>query len=219
MPNAVHLEGMRCDGQAYGGCQALCLIFWKETWLKRVQAPYAQPAPASGPQPATCTEQQVLNGTVASGFKPGDPDPTYVCQATHLPAATAPLSPWNIRQYIEDYTSGNVGFWEIVRGFVYATYNNTINLGIGVGPILRWLYDLFQAGIGGIRYPRRYGTIPTGAKTPNATLNLQPGELVRIKRYAEILKTVDVGNRNRGLLFDAEMVPFCGSTYRVLKRV
>src|SRR5258706_9654215 len=35
MSNAVHLE-TRCDGEAYGGCQAGCLIFWKEAWLKRV---------------------------------------------------------------------------------------------------------------------------------------------------------------------------------------
>src|SRR5215467_1676004 len=32
---AVHLE-TRCDGQAHGGCQARCLIFWKEAWLKPV---------------------------------------------------------------------------------------------------------------------------------------------------------------------------------------
>ena len=33
--NAVHLEQVRCDGEAHGGCQAECLIFWKEAWLKR----------------------------------------------------------------------------------------------------------------------------------------------------------------------------------------
>src|SRR5215831_10152808 len=33
---AVHLE-IRCDGKAYGGCQAACLIFWKEAWLKPVK--------------------------------------------------------------------------------------------------------------------------------------------------------------------------------------
>src|SRR5262247_3935707 len=33
---AVHLT-TRCDGQAHGGCQAGCLIFWKESWLKRVR--------------------------------------------------------------------------------------------------------------------------------------------------------------------------------------
>src|SRR3984885_1774544 len=32
---AVHLE-TRCDGLAHGGCQAGCLLFWKEAWLKRV---------------------------------------------------------------------------------------------------------------------------------------------------------------------------------------
>src|SRR5262245_50958674 len=30
MKNAVHLEDLRCDGAAHGGCQAGCLIFWKE---------------------------------------------------------------------------------------------------------------------------------------------------------------------------------------------
>ena len=30
---AVHLE-TRCSGQAHGGCQAGCLIFWKEAWLR-----------------------------------------------------------------------------------------------------------------------------------------------------------------------------------------
>ena len=38
MRNAVHLEGSRCDGQAHGGCQAGCIIYWKEAWLKRVPA-------------------------------------------------------------------------------------------------------------------------------------------------------------------------------------
>src|SRR5262245_24513018 len=47
MTNAVHLEGLRCDGEAHGGCQAGCLLFWKETWLKRV--PDAGSAPASQP--------------------------------------------------------------------------------------------------------------------------------------------------------------------------
>ena len=35
MERTVHLEGVRCDGSAHGGCQAGCLIFWKEGWLKR----------------------------------------------------------------------------------------------------------------------------------------------------------------------------------------
>src|SRR6185436_9492010 len=33
LPDGVHLE-FRCDGKAHGGCQAQCLIFWKEAWLE-----------------------------------------------------------------------------------------------------------------------------------------------------------------------------------------
>src|SRR6266850_3211640 len=36
MENAVHLENLRCDGQEHGGCQARCLLYWKEAWLKPV---------------------------------------------------------------------------------------------------------------------------------------------------------------------------------------
>src|SRR6185503_9144504 len=32
MNAAVHLEGLRCSGEAHGGCQAACLLFWKEAW-------------------------------------------------------------------------------------------------------------------------------------------------------------------------------------------
>ena len=35
MQNAVFLTDLRCDGGAHGGCQAGCLIFWKEAWLRR----------------------------------------------------------------------------------------------------------------------------------------------------------------------------------------
>src|SRR5215475_14523868 len=36
MANAVHLDGLRCDGEAHGGCQAACTLYWKESWLKPV---------------------------------------------------------------------------------------------------------------------------------------------------------------------------------------
>jgi hypothetical protein len=61
--------------------------------------------------------------------------------------------------------------------------------------------------------------IPVDQPTPTCTLNLQPGELVRVKSYKEILATLNTENRNRGLYFDAEEVPFCGRTYRVRSRV
>jgi hypothetical protein len=48
---------------------------------------------------------------------------------------------------------------------------------------------------------------------------LQPGEFVRIKSHEEILRTLDTAGQNRGMSWDAEMVPYCGGTYQVLKRV
>src|SRR5215471_6629580 len=36
MSDVVHLTGTRCDGQAHGGCQTGCLLYWKEAWLRRV---------------------------------------------------------------------------------------------------------------------------------------------------------------------------------------
>ena len=227
MSDAVHLEGIRCDGQAYGGCQAGCLIFWKTAWLKRVSVPDSSETAALAfdvregeniSRNGGCTEADVWTGTKAPNDRDSN-DPTYVCQITQLPSATTPLSPWDVRQYLEDYVSGNVNLGTILRGFIYATYNNTINLGIGVGAIMRWFYDRFQTLRGGVPYPRRWGTIPEGQPTPSATLNLKPGELVKVKSYEEILKTVNTSNRNRGLYFDAEMVPFCGGTYRVRTRV
>src|SRR5580704_13225123 len=37
MKDSVHLEGVRCDGSAHGECQAGCLIWWNEAWLKRAE--------------------------------------------------------------------------------------------------------------------------------------------------------------------------------------
>jgi len=39
LTHTVHLAGLRCDGEAHGGCQAGCLIFWKTAWLTRVSGP------------------------------------------------------------------------------------------------------------------------------------------------------------------------------------
>ena len=107
----------------------------------------------------------------------------------------------------------------MLRGFFYMGYYNLSRSGVGLGPVMRCFYDRFQAVFGGTPYPRRTGSVPAGQRTPTVTLDLQPGELVRVKSYPEILATLDANNRNRGLYFDAEVVPYCGGTYRVLRRV
>src|SRR5260370_40632643 len=37
MKDAVHLEGVRCDGQSHRGCEASCLIYWKTAWLRKLE--------------------------------------------------------------------------------------------------------------------------------------------------------------------------------------
>jgi hypothetical protein len=225
MKRAVHLEGIRCNGQAYGGCDADCLIFWKEAWLKRVTEACLPPAVSPNQKPrggtveiSGCREEDVWAATKASTSE-NTANPVYVCQITQLLAATDPLSSWDIRQYAEDLASGNIGLGRMACGFIYMGYNFLINAGIGLGRPLRWIYDFFQRLWGGIPYPRKLGRIAVGSKTPSVYLDLQPGEWVRVKSYGEILATLDAKNKNRGLYFDAEMVPYCGRTFRVLKRV
>src|ERR1051325_9853997 len=95
MADAVHLE-TRCNGSAHGGCEAGCLIFWKEAWLKRVSDGTVgsdRPVIAG----TACTEQDVERATRAAGDK-DEAEPTYVCQATLLPYFTTELSPWEMSQ-------------------------------------------------------------------------------------------------------------------------
>jgi hypothetical protein len=223
---AIHLK-TRCDGSAHGGCQASCLIFWKEAWLKPVEGSPLEAAAVQAGANAThtdsrtsasrCSEATVF--TRAGTVDPHDGGLSYVCQATQLPYATSHLDWWDIRQYVEDYHSGNVSLWQIICGGVYFLYYSFTRAGLGMGRPMRWFYDKFYPLWRGAPFPRKSGTIPEGESTPVKTLNLQPGELVRIKSYQKILQTLNTGNRNRGLYFDAEAVPYCGGTYRVLKHV
>jgi hypothetical protein len=143
----------------------------------------------------------------------------YSCQATQLPYFTTDLNWWDIRQYIEDYRSGNVGLGRIMAGLLYSLYYNLSEAGIGIGTPMRWLYDKLAPLWTKTRFPRHAGPIPVGRPTPTGTRNLQPGDVVRVKSHEEILSTLNEESRNRGLRWDAEMVPYCGGTHRVLKRV
>jgi hypothetical protein len=230
MKDAVHLEGVRCDGQSHGGCEASCLIFWKTAWLQALD-------PAGRDLSATeweagedtkgliglCTEADVVAGTrkAVTGGGTDDDQPVYVCQATQLPAATEPLAWWEPTQYIEDYVSGNVGLGRIAKSFAYRAFRrNLVNLGIGIGRPLQWFYNVFQRLRGGTPYPSVAGKLPAGARTPTERLNLRPGEWVRVKKLDAILATCEKSKTtNRGMTFDPEMVPHCGGTYRVLRRV
>jgi hypothetical protein len=222
LADGIHLS-LRCDGQAYGGCQAACLLFWKEAWLKPVAAVPVRESSAAGQaaqsaEATSCTEQDVLAATVQE--QSVSKGTRYSCQATELPRFTTPLPWWDQSQYLEDYRSGNVSLGRIFCGLVYVCYyHGTQAWRKKIGIPSRWLYDLFQSLWGGVPFPRRKGRLPIGQSAPMCDLNLQPGELVRVKSYEDIRATLDTMNRHRGLLWDAEEVPYCGGTYRVRSRI
>ena len=213
--NAVHLD-TRCSGQSHGRCDASCLLFWKLEWLKAVDE-HEKTIPQVDLGRVRCTEADVE--AFAETVDPADAEVRYRCQATQLPYATTNLEWWDVRQYMEDLTSGNIGIGKILSGAIYMAAHSLSRAGVGLGRPIRWFYDKFYPLWGGAPYPRRTGTIPDDQPTPVKTLNLQPGELIQIKPYREILQTLNTRSLNRGLYWDAEEVPYCGKTFRVLKRV
>jgi hypothetical protein len=224
LEDSIHLQ-TRCDGAGHDGCQAGCLIIWKEAWLKPVAAgsksgvlTQIELAPGASAEPAKgCTEADLLANTKEPATADG---PTkYVCQATQTPHATKYLHWWDVRQYFQDYFSGNVTIGRMLRAFIYANYYDLSQAGIGLGPAMRWVYNKLSPLWGGPTWPRTPGYLPENSPTPAVSLNLQPGEWVRVKSHEEILKTVTYDSRNRGMYWDAELAPYCGGTYQVLRRV
>jgi hypothetical protein len=58
------------------------------------------------------------------------------------------------------------------------------------------------------------------SKTPSTEpLDLQPGELVRIKTAEQIQATLTNKGTNKGLWFDREMMALCGQEFRVRARI
>ena len=102
MHDTVHLAAtIRCDGSAHDGCQAACLMFWKEAWLERV-------ANGNGAGHAagswTTADEAFVADTLASGHAAtgttDDGKTLYRCQATEIPKATEPLRFREVGQYV-----------------------------------------------------------------------------------------------------------------------
>ena len=189
--DSVLLDDLRCDGGAHGGCEAECRLFWKEAWLKPVESsmPVAVPL-ADGEM------YEKLRKLAEANVRRRD---LYSCQATELLRATERLRTFDPRPYLREYTSGNVPLGTFVKVAARAAVEQPlVKLKILGGPPLHG---------------------DTAASPKHPTLGLQPGEWVEVKSPAEIEATLNHDGKHRGLYFDREMLPFCGQTYRVKKRV
>jgi hypothetical protein len=121
-----------------------------------------------------------------------------------------------LRQYVRDIRSGNLR-----REFGDSKSERFMETILGVIEVFRALvistFNKFQQFRSGVQYPPIGGSLDL--TTPGPELNLQPDEFVQVRSKGEILSTLDRRNKNRGLLFDSEMLRYCGGTFRVLKRV
>jgi hypothetical protein len=205
MRDTVLLDDLRCDGSAHGGCQAGCRIYWKESWLRRVDE-HAVPASTDGDAIARL-EALAASGGRATRAVDGARTESYRCQATEALRASEPLNPFDLRQYVRELTSRNVGVVRFVR-----VAGRALRALIG-----RRIHGLRRRlGLLGDRPSRREGT-PVPARAP---LDLQPGELVQVRTADEIALDLDAKGRSRGLWYDKdEMGPFAGGRYRVKERV
>jgi len=197
--DTVVLDDLRCDGKAHAGCQARCRIYWKEAWLR----------------PATVRQEQG-DATATAAFGDLDrlvrrnvhgasatPDkPTFRCQATELLRASEPVGWWSARSFMNEFTSGNVGFWRFARMMTH----------IVIGEIGRRLGLLSNL-------PFSADELKGQKSAPPAGKEFQPGQLVQIRGKDAIRETLGEQGKNRGLWFDREMLSYCGRTARVKGKV
>jgi hypothetical protein len=155
---------------------------------------------------------------VTSAVKERDGGPIFACQATRLYDASSPLPWWDVRQYVRDLSSGNVGIGRFLRVAVLRAAYHLRSIGFGYRLAVR-LHDIVHRALTGRESPFKSGVLPDGKSTPTANLGLQPGEVVRVKPLDEIRKTMTVSNFNRGMRFDPEMARFCGVQHRIARRV
>lgn len=200
MTGTVHLRDARCDGSAHGGCQARCLLYWRQEWLEPVGTPQDAQAPgpaADDPQPDADQDVPAVLAAAVRGAGHRDDDPVYSCQATRMPEATCPVSGKDVRLWVKDVQSRNARVRTAAVSFA--------------------AHALTYLKVLGRRWPK--DPVPTGEKRRHPPLNLQPGDLVEVKSLPEIEATLDQHNRLRGLFFAVEMTPYCGRRARVLARV
>ena len=197
MRGTVLLDDLRCDGSGHGGCQAGCRLYWKEEWLRRVD-PTPEPGSRNGNALADL-EELVRHATVAEHGADGVSVESYRCQATEAVRATEPLNSRDVRQYLRELTSGNVGLLRFLRVALR-----------GISTAFRRRLRLLSG------HPLPYQGVRT---RPRGELDLKPGDTVEVRPTEEIAPTIDESGRTRGLGFDREMIPYCGGRYRVKDRV
>jgi hypothetical protein len=189
--DVVVLEELRCSGDQHDGCKRGCMIFWKEAWLRR-----ARP----GDSPVRVDERELER--LRSRLKVKS-DPThYYCQSTQLRTATETIPPkYKLRMIwisLREIWVGNRSAIEVAELMVHWFRLHLKERKIGEAVVL-------------MPGPNK--------RTPTQSLDLQPGERVRLKSAPEIVATLDKDSKNRGLRMARAMTMNCGREYIVREKV
>ncbi len=174
MRDTVLLEDLRCDGSAHGGCQAGCRLYWKESWLRRVDDQVDAESP---PQDGSSELTRVTQDAARTDQGTGERTPTYRCQATEALRASEPLAPRDVRQYVREVSSGNVGPRRLLR--VAAR---------GLGVEIRRL-------LGRLAYQPLPNHSPPDPSS--VTSRMKAGDLVEVRTPDEIVRTLDDTGKTR----------------------
>jgi hypothetical protein len=109
MRSTVLLDDLRCDGSGHGGCQAGCRLYWKESWLRRID-----PESSASADDGSEDELARLANAAATRAEDVDAGVVYRCQATEAPMASEDMSRSDVRQYIRELRAGNVTLRHLV---------------------------------------------------------------------------------------------------------
>jgi len=101
--------------------------------------------------------------------------------------------------YIEDFRSGNVTVFQMIRALAFWAYHNTVRHWSWFGSVMRWAYDVFMKAVGA-RLIR--GALKSAKRRAHAggKLDVQEGEMVRVKDYNEILQTLTKSGRTAAFI-------------------
>lgn len=208
MREAVFLWGARCDGSGHGGCDAGCLLFWKEAWLARPTSedgsPRADDWGAVGSSVGQDVDVAVETLTRAAAAPAGAAAGVWACQATALGEATTPLPRvpwWDVRQYAADLRSGNASIARVADS------------------LARHLAASLRFRLGRLPIVRAVRSSTDRAQRGGEHAPLVAGDRVRVRTRSEIESTLDARSRLRGLTFYAEMQRYGGREFRVLRPV
>ena len=188
--DTVFLDELRCDGSAHDGCKRGCKFFWKEAWLR----------PAHSPDASTRAGAQTGGDELLARLKTKVDEGRYFCQSTELFNATEEFPGnkqlWRVRIMWRQIRNGDRAVTETLR--LWAV----------------WFWQRLLDRVHGHEWLRG-----PHERAPVVSLNLQPGETVRIKSRSELEATLDRKKTNRGLKVCAEMTRCCGGQAEVRDRV